>query len=83
MTIHTAPYSSWSPILHDILQVLEDHNTSLSLGEGVLAYALGYARGLQQRPIMDQQAIENIHLGWAHGASIEVTEFIREGESKS
>lgn len=75
--------ASWRPIFEDICHVLNTHKVPLDLGEAIFAYGLGYARGLQQRPVMDMLTVQNIHTGWVDGASTEAADLITTEEGKS
>lgn len=66
---------AWFPVYVEMLQLLNKRRVSIAIGEAIFAYGLGYARGLQQLPIMDNRAIANIHMGWQEGASIDPTDF--------
>lgn len=83
MTQNKLSDTEWLPAFAEILQILTQRHISLDEGEAIFAYGLGYARGLQQKPIMDLPTITNVHMGWTHGASVETADFTTEEETKS
>lgn len=65
-------------VFDEILKLFEKHRLSGVEGEALLAFTLGYTRGIQQHTMLDMNAIDNIQAGWKAGALTEIVNFDKE-----